>query len=769
MPPVALAPGAWRRSLSRLTAGRLIASGCLLLVIGVVIGQVLDLTTGARPLVSPSDILWAAGYVALGAGLLTLLRDGRRGRDLDALVDGVIVGFAVLTATWVLFIEPSLSGGRGEALARTVNTLYPVADIALLTIVVRLLFDRARRSPATVALGLALSSMLVGDLAYLVSTDAATTTYSRWFDVTWVVGYALLATAAVLLWRQDEPAAAPAVPAPSGPPVHVGAGRMVALGVALSVPPMLAIDRGLAARNTSLLLVGVAGLVMVVLGMVRLGLLIGVVRRQLRDAHALQASLVHQAAHDPVTGLPNRERFTAELSRALDRRDGGMIGVLFIDLDQFKVVNDTLGHDTGDQLLRAVAERMAGVLRTGDLLARFGGDELVVLLEDVDTEEEAVAVGERVAVAVRTPTPVMLPAGDPGKGEQPGRPAPAARSDGSVADAGDPGSWIRAEHVIVTATVGVVVTADPAVTPADVLRDADAALLEGKKRGRDVVVPFAASMRDHLARWLAMEHELRHAVGGGQLRLRYQPEIDLRTSSLFGVEALLRWEHPERGLVSPGAFLSVAESSGLIAPIGRWVIEEACRQARIWRDRFGERAPVISVNVSPTHLAREDVCAHVQRNLRRHTLPAAALRIEVTETALLSDHPHVSAQIQQLHDLGVEVAVDDFGTGYFSLSHLKGLAADLIKIDRSFVSGVGINRTDDAIIHAVIDLSRRLGVRTIAEGVESGEQSALLVAAGCDVVQGYHYARPMTAADLEEGIDAGSFALSPGPELRLAE
>jgi diguanylate cyclase (GGDEF)-like protein len=750
---VALASSAWRRAFTTLTPWRLIATGCLLLVGGAWIMLGYQSATGVVPLVSVADALWLVGYAVLLPGVLLLGRGARR-HDVDALVDGAIIGFAALTATWLLFIGPSLAGGTGETLSRVVNTFYPVIDLALLTLVLRQLLDRSNRQRPAVLLALGLAVLFITNLGYLMSTDAIDPRYGRWLEATWVAGVLLLTAAAVLGSRAEarsDTAGIPPSPALGPASADIGPGRLLAIALGLAVPPVLAIEWGLVTGDIRMVVLGVAGLVMVALGTLRLGLLVAVVRRQLQDARALQATLAHQAAHDPVTDLPNRERFTAELDRALaDRGDGGPVAVLFVDLDQFKAVNDTLGHDAGDRLLRAVAARIGGVLRAGDVLARFGGDEFVVLLHGIESEEEAAAVGGRVAAAVRTPAAVP-PVGPEPIGPQAGR--------------------AGADRVVITATVGVVVTADPEVSAADVLRDADAALLEGKERGRDVVVMFASSMRDHLARWLNMEHDLRRAVEQGQLRLSYQPEIDLATLSLFGVEALLRWEHPEHGVMHPGAFLSVAESSGLIAPIGRWVIEEACRQARAWRDRFGDRAPVISVNVSPTHLAREDVCGHVERNLRRHHLPAAALRVEVTETALLSDQPHVRAQVQRLHDLGIEVAVDDFGTGFFSLSHLKGLAADLIKIDRSFVSGVGTDRTDDAIIHAVIDLSRRLGVRTIAEGVESGEQISLLIAAGCDVVQGFHYARPMSASELEARIDDGTIVLDAGsgPTLRLAE
>jgi diguanylate cyclase (GGDEF)-like protein len=731
---VALSPSAWRRTLDRSTAWRLIALGCLLSLLGDTVWEAIELLGGEVPVVSVADLFSAAGYLPLGVGLLALLRDGPGHRDVDAVIDGAIVGVATMTATWLLWVEPSLAVD-GSRPAQVIEAGFALADLVLVTLVVRLLLDRARPTDrATVLLALSLASSFVGALTYLVVTHGAPSSYSRWIDVTWIAAYGLLAVAAVSALRESRrPAPAPR---PKDTLAAIGArarwssiARVAALGLALGVPAAIALLRGVVAPDAALVVLGAADLALVGLVTARLGRLVALVRRQLGDARDLHATLAYQATHDLVTGLPNRDLFAAELQRALDvaraRGTPGTAAVLFVDIDHFKAVNDTLGHEAGDRLLQAVAGRLTEALRAGDMAARFGGDEFVVLLERVGTPAEAVAVGHRVADAVRAP----------------------------VAMAG--------ESMVVTATVGVTVADDPDAFAEDVLRQADAALLEGKHRGRDVVVAYDASMRDHLAVWLETENELRRALDGGQLRLHYQPEIDLASSALFGVEALLRWEHPTRGELGPGDFLPVAESSGLIVPVGRWVIEEACRQARRWHDRFGAEAPPISVNVSPTQLAREDVGAHVERVLRDHRLPTAALRVEVTETALVSDHPNVGRQLQKLHDVGVEVAVDDFGTGFHSLSHLKRLAVDLIKIDRSFVAGIGRDRTDDAIIHAVVDLARRLGVRTIAEGVESPGQQALLREAGCDVAQGHLYAPPMTAAEIEAGIAGGSLPLAP--------
>jgi diguanylate cyclase (GGDEF)-like protein len=701
------APAAWR----------LIAAGLLLFTAGDALWAWYGLAGEEVPVVSVADAAYAAGYLPLGAALTLLLRRGRR-QDLDGIIDGAIVGVSVIAGVWLLVIAPGMDH-EGSLAAQILTSLYPVGDLTLLTMVIRLLTSRSRRaSPQMALLAAGLATTFSADLAYLVVTGGATTEYTHWFDVGWLAGYVLVGAAAL------APAGtADASPATTEDDAGAGLARVAALAAALAVPGILALARAAEADTSTLVLVGGSELVLVALVSTRLGRLVARVRRQLVDARRLHAELGHQATHDPVTGLRNRQSLTDELTAALARRaPGAAVGLLFIDLDQFKAVNDTLGHGAGDRILRATADRIRGALRADEIVARFGGDEFVVLLPEVASPDDAMATAERLSEAVRIP------------------------------------SQVGGDQVVVTATVGVVVADDPSTTAEAVLADADAALLEGKYEGRDLVVAFTSSMRQHLDRWLETENELRRALARDELRLYYQPEIDLDGQELFGVEALVRWQHPERGLVPPADFLPVAERSGLIVPLGRWVVEEACRQARRWRDDLGAAAPVISVNVSPIQLTREDLSAHIERQLSRHGLPASALRVELTETALVNADPRVGLQLQRLRDLGIDVAMDDFGTGYFSLSHLKRLAVNIIKIDRSFVAGLGRERTDDAIVHAVIDLARRLGVRTIAEGVETAEQTALLRAAGCDVAQGYFYARPMPATELDALIASGAIA-----------
>jgi diguanylate cyclase (GGDEF)-like protein len=687
---------------------------------------VLGDVTGFTPPVPLSGLTYVVGYALFGLAIVTM--DGRGLNRRDAALDGAVIGVATVSLLWMMFLQPGFPRS-GDAWFQTAVSLFPVADLILLS----LLLHRGarRRSPGRSMdlLTLALVAVLVGDVAFLVATQMTGELHATGFDATWLAGSILLGTAALhpsmVAVTSAAPEPRPNFGRPDEGPAGGGVVRVGALGLALAAPAGVALARGAELDNPTLLLAGSAQLLLVVLVTVRLGRLMAVVRRQLREAQELQTTLAHQATHDALTGLPNRQLFAEELRSALSRRSGEApyVAVLFIGLDQLKAVNDTLGHEAGDRVLRSVARRISHVVRGGDVVARFGGDEFVVLLAGVESPAQARSVAERLADEVREPL------------------------------------MVNGEPVVVTTTIGVTVSApdDAVVTPERLLHDADAALLDGKRRGRDLVVPFEGAMRSHLAGWLQTENELRAALERGEFRLYYQPEIDLAARRLFGVEALIRWEHPVRGMVPPGEFLGVAESSGLIMPIGRWVIEEACAQARRWRDRYGSGAPPVSINVSPLQLAREDVCAQVERALHGNGLDATAVRVEVTETALLADEVHASAQVRGLRALGVEVAVDDFGTGFFSLSHLKDLRVDVIKIDRSFVAGIGTNRTDDAIIHSVIELARRLGVRTVAEGVETTEQLERLVAAGCDVAQGFLYARPLPPAELEARLDDGTF------------
>ena len=439
-----------------------------------------------------------------------------------------------------------------------------------------------------------------------------------------------------------------------------------------------------------------------------------------------QEQIAHQATHDSLTGLANRVLFRDRLELALARaeRRGSFAALLFLDLDRFKDVNDTLGHSVGDQLLTSVSDRLQAALRASDTLARlgdeeftlarFGGDEFVVLCEDLTSDGDAVRVAERMQQALLSPFVLE-----------------------------------HAEH-IVTVSIGIVLVSGAGRDAESLLRDADIAMYRAKERGPGNWEIFDEVLRKRALERVATEQALRHALEAGELRLHYQPIVTLDDGALQSVEALVRWQHPQRGLLTPGEFIPTAEESALILKIGAWTLREACEQAYRWRARYGDRAPLpVSVNVSARQLVQAELPEIVRQVLQETGLSAGDLAIELTETALIEDSGVPAASLRELRSLGVKILLDDFGTGYSSLSHLQRFPIDALKIDRSFVMHVGAGEDGRAIVRAITAMASALGLEVVAEGVESAEQAADALALGCGFAQGYHFGRPAPPAEIE--------------------
>ena len=446
--------------------------------------------------------------------------------------------------------------------------------------------------------------------------------------------------------------------------------------------------------------------------------------RDITERKAFEDELHHHACYDSLTGLANRRLLVERLDQALRRSalDRKTHALIFVDVDRFKSINDSLGHVTGDGFLVAIGARLKGVVRSNDLLARFGGDEFVVLLEDVAGVEVAVAAARRICAAVEQP--MSLPDG---------------------------------YELVASVSVGIALT-EPGKSADDVLRDADVAMYEAKARGKggSYKVFDQAAMGTRSSRRLQIEADLRKGLMRDELEVHYQPFFSLAAERIVGAEALVRWRHPVHGLIEPTSFIPMAEETGLILPLGRCVLERACHQVRSIRDRLGVNLP-ISINLSPRQFQESGLLSQVAGALDASGLPSELLIFEITETMVMEDLAGAREVMKRLNRLGVRLAIDDFGTGHSSLAYLKQFPVHEVKVDRVFVQGIAESPVDSAIVRAVIDLANAMGIATVAEGVETSDQVAELRRLGCDVAQGFYFSPPL-CAEVFDGLLARHFA-----------
>ncbi len=648
------------------------------------------------PVPSPADAGWLAFYPFAYLCLVLRVRRTVRGLPASMWMDGLVVVLAVAALGVALVVGPIVEAAEGSPAALVVNAANPICDLLLLALVVAFLgLGGGGRGRSSVLLAIGFGCFAAADSLYLFELAAGTYRPGGALDSMWLVGSATMALAA---WQ--PPAARSQRPADwrilALPICACSASIALLLYAGLERTPPLAVCFAAAALLTA---------------MVRSAVSMHELRRL--------AETRRQASTDELTGLPNRRWFDRELRRAIEqaRSARDTLALLVIDLDQFKELNDTLGHHAGDRVLAQLGPRIRTALRSADHVARLGGDEFAVLLPGAGASDGA---GERIAAALSERFTV------------------------------------EGIELQIAASIGVALFPEHGEDAETLLQRADVAMYQAKTRRSGT--EFYARERDlHTRERLQLIGELRDAVAQDRLMLHFQPKLDLGRGRISGVEALVRWPHPVRGMVGPDEFIPLAEQTGVIGPLTELVVRGALRQAADWRSRGIDLT--MAVNISATNLLEEGWTDGVLAALAEHAVRPDRFVVEITEDVLMTDPERSLAALAALSAAGVRVALDDFGTGYSSLAYLKRLPVDELKIDRSFVLEMGIDPADDAIVQTVIDLGRRLGIGVVAEGVEDGATLRRLTDYGAGIAQGFHIARPMPAADLEAWLGAGGFVL----------
>jgi len=688
----------WQRDPFLAFAGSLALLGAL---------QVARATTGGLSSVELDGPGWAVGALAalLAAfGFLLMIQDLTPGRAVDALLLSAMVATGAGLLGWVV-AAPRVGPARAE------QTTWLLASAALDLLVVGLgtqaLNLRERSRPVVGLLLLAWTMVLSLDLARLLADVGGEPVHPAALTALSVVVLGLSGGAAL------HPSATQAPEPLVGPRTRLPNAQVGLLLAAVVVGPAI-LASGAHAPHTRAGVLTVA----VILSVLVVAYLVRLVQGR--------AVLEHRAHHDELTGLANGVLFQerAEAAIAHARRTGGHAAVLFLDLDRFKNVNDSLGHATGNLLLQAVARRLRAATRAEDTVARLGGDEFVVFLPQLDDPASATRVADE--VLSRFTDPFML----------------------------------NGHRVFASPSIGIAVFPDGGIDPDTLLENADTAMYRAKQRGRRTHCAFDPSMKEDAHRRLALESELHGAVERGEMQLHYQPKIHLPSGQVMGMEALLRWEHPEHGLLQPASFIPVAEETGLIVPLGEWALVEACRQNQAW-SKAGFQPLVVAVNLSLRQFQQEPIEDMAARVLRATGLDPQLLELEVTESLAMQDPVRVAATLQGLKDLGVKCSIDDFGTGYSGLSQLTGFPIDKLKIDKSFVATIDGDR-EAPIVVAVVALAHGLGLEVVAEGVETTAQLERLQELGCDEMQGFLFSRPLTADHFEQLLMLESVAGGPG-------
>jgi diguanylate cyclase (GGDEF)-like protein len=675
--------------------------------------------SGAARFPSVADAGFLVALPLAAIGVLLFPSAPRPGASrLRMPLDGIIVAGSLLIVSWTTTLGSVYHSGSGSVFSQAVGLAYPISDVIVATVGISVLAQgrsRRRVSLALVVVGLVCITVTDSSLAYLA--HVASFRYDALVDTGRVAGFLLIALAPL---RRLERTANESEEV-AGQSLWQVALPYFFLALAITAAAV----KDTESHHVGLFVV-IAGLSVIaamltrqVLTMVENLRLTSQMRYAVSTLRANQIELVHFALHDSLTGLPNRVLFGDRIEHALARRASPTrrVAVLLCDLDSFKDVNDTLGHSSGDEVLIAAAERFSSCVRPGDTVARIGGDEFAILLDDASGVDEVASVAARVCTAMRAPFTVA------------GR------------------------DFIVKASVGVAMANQSDNHSEKLLQDADVALYAVKDAGGDDYTFFEPRLGKAYVDRLGLQAELSAALDKGELFVEYQPVVELTSGRAVGVEALLRWRHPRRGVLQPVDFLSIAESSGIVVQLGAWVLGEALNQLQSWRQRIPAAAQLwTAVNVSARQLASGDLVGAVSKAISASGLPPEALHLELTESAVIDLVDWSLLVLGDLKALGVKLELDDFGTGYSSLAYLKQLPIDGVKIDRAFVDGLGTDRRDAVIVEAIVSLAHAMHLKVGAEGVESSRQVEWLGTLGCDYGQGYHWSTPLEAADLEKWL-----------------
>jgi len=681
---------------------RLVAIAFACYFAGDVIWTVYEVV-GSKPYPSAADVPYLLFYPVMLGGLLCFAEGRREITERARLtLDLAVVAIAGTAVVTFVVLGPTIVQSGPDPLQTAISIAYPVGDVVMLVGLSSVLLRRSAGSSARalqfIAVGLLL--FVAGDLAYGYITLHSTYHGGDPVDSLWMVSVALFAIAG----------------AAQGSPERAVGDREEGYVRRASWAPVIAVAVGFglllfSERNLPLL----PDESLVIASVLLAGLVCARQFLAQRDLVRTQGRLSYQSLHDALTGLPNRalviDRAEQMLARA--RRGRTPMAALYVDIDGFKHVNDSLGHAAGDELLRVVAARLSGVIREADTVGRIGGDEFVVLLENSTLDASPELVAERICEVLAQPVDL---AGTEGHG------------------------------LSVSSSIGIALGQRDSAD--ELLRDADFALYEAKDAGKNRWVVFESRMQTAAQDRLGLEMDLKEALDADQFFLLYQPTFNLQTEEMTGIEALIRWRHPTRGIIQPDAFIPLAEATGLIVPIGRWVLRTACQQAATWH-RHG-RPLGMAVNLSGRQLDDDRFVNDVAEALEFTSLDPGSLTLEITETTLMRDADAAAQRLRELKALGVRIAIDDFGTGYSSLAYLRQFPVDALKIDRSFISGIAASRESKALIHTLVQLGKILGLETLGEGIEDQPQLRQLQQEHCDSGQGFLFSRPLQPEAIDD-------------------